>query len=198
MFAANCHKTWRTVVLKKWFLSQNKKVLEILLFRCHKGHQVSDHTPSQGVTPPSWTTSCLPCSLITFQTCGKSYRVSASAAESPVSRPVWLDSRLKKKKKLQQTSSWSRSRLFSRVKGLNTTGCGWLVTEGLASYLAHWDGESLDYLLVSHGNDTLTVYLDDPVSDTHAASLGDAASHQAANLRSEMAKTLILLQSCRL
>lgn len=41
---------------------------------------------------------------------------------------------------------------------------------------------------MSHGNDTLTVYLDDPVSDTHAASLGDAASHQAANLRSEMVK----------
>lgn len=39
-----------------------------------------------------------------------------------------------------------------------------------------------------HGNDTLTVDFDDPVSDTHAAPLGNATSHQAADLRRDTAK----------
>lgn len=96
---------------------------------------------------------------------------------------VALDSRTRTKKNLQQSSSWSSMKLFSSVKRLKTAGCGWLATGGQASYLAHWDGESLDNLLVRHSNHTLTVDLDDPVPDAHAASLGDAASHQAANLR---------------
>lgn len=35
---------------------------------------------------------------------------------------------------------------------------------------------------MSHGDHTLTIYFNDPVSDTNAASLCDAASHQAADL----------------
>lgn len=57
----------------------------------------------------------------------------------------------------------------------------WSVAE-TSSYLAHRDGQGLNDLLVRHGNNALTVYLDDPVSDTDPASLGDAPSHQAADL----------------
>lgn len=53
------------------------------------------------------------------------------------------------------------------------------------AYLTHGDRKRLDDLLMRHGNDTLTVYLDDSVADANAAALGDAAPHQAADLRRE-------------
>lgn len=36
-----------------------------------------------------------------------------------------------------------------------------------------------------HGNNTLAVYLNDPVANADTATLGYAASHQAADLRAE-------------
>lgn len=49
-------------------------------------------------------------------------------------------------------------------------------------YLPHGVGQDLDDLLVRRRHDALTVDLDDAVTDSDAASLGDAASHQAADL----------------
>lgn len=54
-----------------------------------------------------------------------------------------------------------------------------------SAYLTHGDRQRLDNLFVRHGNNTLAVYLNDPVADADAATLGDAASHQAADLRAE-------------
>lgn len=51
------------------------------------------------------------------------------------------------------------------------------------AYLTHGDRQRLDNLLMRHGNDTLTVDLNDPVADANAAALGYAAPHQAADLR---------------
>lgn len=53
------------------------------------------------------------------------------------------------------------------------------------AHLTHRDRQRLDDLLMRHGNDTLAVYLNDPVPNTDAAALGDAASHQTADLRVE-------------
>lgn len=50
------------------------------------------------------------------------------------------------------------------------------------SYLTHGDRQSLNNLLVRHGNNTLPVYFDDSVPDSDAASLGNPASHQTADL----------------
>lgn len=49
-------------------------------------------------------------------------------------------------------------------------------------YLPHGVGQDLDDLLVRRRHDALTVDLDDAVTDPDAASLCDAASHQAADL----------------
>lgn len=53
------------------------------------------------------------------------------------------------------------------------------------AYLTHGDRQRLDNLLMRHGNNTLAVYLNDPVANANAATLGYAASHQAADLRGE-------------
>lgn len=52
-----------------------------------------------------------------------------------------------------------------------------------SSYLTHWDGQGLNNLLMCHGNNTLTIYFNDSVSNTNAASLSYATSHQTADLR---------------
>lgn len=49
-------------------------------------------------------------------------------------------------------------------------------------YLPHGVGQDLDDLLVRRRHDALTVDLDDAVTNSDAASLGNAASHQAADL----------------
>lgn len=68
---------------KKRFLTQNNKVLEILLFRCHKGHrylQVSDHMTA-----------------LFFNHLPNMWKVLHSAAESPVSRLHWIQGKKRKK-----------------------------------------------------------------------------------------------------
>ncbi len=51
-----------------------------------------------------------------------------------------------------------------------------------SSYLTHWDRQGLHNLLMCHGNNTLTIYFNDSVSNTNTASLSYATSHQAADL----------------
>lgn len=50
------------------------------------------------------------------------------------------------------------------------------------SHLAHGVGQDLNDLLVRGRHHALAVDLDDAVTDSDAASLRDAASHQAADL----------------
>ncbi len=51
------------------------------------------------------------------------------------------------------------------------------------SYLTHGDRQGLNDLLMCHGNNTLTVYLNDSVPNPNATSLSNATSHQTADLR---------------
>lgn len=50
------------------------------------------------------------------------------------------------------------------------------------TYLAHRVGQGLDDLLMCCGHHTLPVDLDDPVTHTDSAPLGDASTHQTAYL----------------
>lgn len=49
-------------------------------------------------------------------------------------------------------------------------------------YLSHCVGQNLNDLLVRRRHHTLAVDLDDAVTDADASSLGDASSHQTADL----------------
>lgn len=75
-------------------------------------------------------------------------------------------------------------RLEGDVACVQSRGGGVLLRFSCA-YLTHGDRQRLDNLLVRHGNDTLAVYLNDPVANANTATLGYAASHQAADLRAE-------------
>lgn len=50
------------------------------------------------------------------------------------------------------------------------------------AYLSHGVGQGLDDLLMGGCHDTLPINLDDSMPHSHAATLRDAPSHQAADL----------------
>ena len=50
------------------------------------------------------------------------------------------------------------------------------------TYLSDGGGQQIDDSVVRHGNDALSVDFDDTVTDSHSATLGDAAAKEAANL----------------